>query len=318
MSSTVLLLVACVLLVGFTLAAMMLLAADRQARRIGTRQEQLIGQYRLVLPPVSTRQRALQALRAPAAREAIRRLFGMDPLRTDPYPLKLWLVLPLAFAAGYAARWLLKGVLGDFAWLLLPTVALIMTRQIYKGSDAKRVDVIYRQFPDALAMIVRAVRVGIPVTEALWAVSRDAEQPTAALFGKLYDQVGIGTALEDALRDLALRTHVPEYRFFATALSLQSQTGGGLTETLENLADVIRKRVALKSRGFALAAEARTSAGVLAVLPVFSGLALLVLDPAYLMPLFREKQGQAVLGCTVVWLCLGVWSMRTMIRKSLS
>ena len=318
MSSTGLLLVASVLLVGFTLAAVMLLAADRQARRIGTRKEQLIGQYRLVLPPVSTRQRALQALRAPAAREAIRRLFGMDPLRTDPYPLKLWLVLPLAFAAGYAARWLLKGVLGDFAWLLLPTVALIMTRQIYKGSDAKRVDVIYRQFPDALAMIVRAVRVGIPVTEALWAVSRDAEQPTAALFGKLYDQVGIGTALEDALRDLAIRTHVPEYRFFATALSLQSQTGGGLTETLENLADVIRKRVALKSRGFALAAEARTSAGVLAVLPVFSGLALLVLDPAYLMPLFREKQGQAVLGCTVVWLCLGVWSMRTMIRKSLS
>ena len=64
-----------------------------------------------------------------------------------------------------------------------------------------------------------------------------------------------------------------EYRFFATALGLQSQTGGGLTETLENLADVIRKRVALKARGYALAAEARTSAGVLALLPVLAGLA---------------------------------------------
>ncbi|WP_428390432.1 type II secretion system F family protein [Lichenicoccus sp.] len=318
MSNAGLLLAASMLLVGLMVAAMMLLAADRQSRRISTRQEQLISQYRLVLPPVSTRQRAMQALRAPAAREAIRRLLGMDPLRSDPYPLKLWIVLPLALAAGYAAQWLLHGVLGAFAWLLLPTAALIMIRQIYKGADAKRVNTIYRQFPDALAMIVRAVRVGIPVTEALWAVSRDAEQPTAALFGKLYDQVGIGTSLEDALRDLAERTHVPEYRFFATALSLQSQTGGGLTETLENLADVIRKRVALKARGFALAAEARTSAAVLAVLPVFSGIALMVLDPAYLMPLFREKQGQAVLGCTVVWLCLGVLSMRTLIRKSLA
>ncbi len=92
-------------------------------------------------------------------------------------------------------------------------------------------------------------------------MAQDSEAPTSVEFGRLYDQVSIGTPLEDALREMAARNKLPEYRFFATALALQSQTGGGLTETLENLADVVRKRVALKARGYALAAEARTSAG---------------------------------------------------------
>ena len=312
------LLAASLLLVGLTWAAVTLLRADRRQRRISARQEHVIAAYRLARPPKPQGQRLLRALHASATRSALRRLFGMDPDRIDPYPLKLWLVVPLALCIGFAARWLMHGLLGGLSWLLLPLATWFTIRSVYRSSDAKRVDTIYRQFPDALAMIVRAVRVGIPVTEALFSVSRDAEQPTADLFGKLYDQVGIGTTLEEALRELAARTHVPEYRFFATAISLQSQTGGGLTETLENLADVVRKRVALKARGFALASEARTSAAVLAVLPVFAGVALAVLDPNYLMPLLVDARGQTLLGCTVIWLGLGILSMRSMIRRTLS
>ena len=117
---------------------------------------------------------------------------------------------------------------------------------------------------------------------------------------------------------MAARNRLPEYRFFATALALQSQTGGGLTETLENLADVVRKRVALKSRGYALAAEARTSAMVLAVLPVFAGGALAVMNPEYVGVLLQEGTGQTVFGCAVLWLGTGMMSMRYMIRKSLA
>ena len=318
MSAASSLLVASLMLAGFAWAAAALLRADRQTRRIRSRQEQVIAAYRLARPPQPATRRRLPSWRTSAMRRPLRRLFGMDPDRTDAYPVKLWLVAPAALCAGYAARWLLHGLLGLLAWLLLPAVALLVIRAVYRGSDAKRAERIYRQFPDALAMIIRAVRVGIPVTEALWAVSRDAEEPTASLFAKLYDQVGIGTPLDEALRDLAERAHVPEYRFFASAVGLQSQTGGGLTETLENLADVIRKRVALKARGLALAAEARTSAGVLAVLPVFTALALAVLDRAYLLPLFTDKRGQTLLGCTIVWLCLGLLTMRVMIKRTLS
>ncbi len=318
MSAASLLLVASLMLVVFGLAAAALLRADQQTSRVRARQEQVIAAYRLARPPKPSARRLLPPLRTSTLRRPLRRLFGMDPDRTDAYPLKIWLIAPPALCAGLAARWLLHGLLGPLAWLLLPGVALFVIRAVYRRSDAKRAECIYRQFPDALAMIIRAVRVGIPVTEALWAVSRDAEQPTASLFAKLYDQVGIGTPLDEALRDLAERAHIPEYRFFASAVGLQSQTGGGLTETLENLADVIRKRVALKARGLALAAEARTSAGVLAVLPIFTAMALVVLDQDYLLPLFTDQRGQTLLGCTIVWLCLGMLTMRVMIKRTLS
>ena len=117
---------------------------------------------------------------------------------------------------------------------------------------------------------------------------------------------------------MAARNRLPEYRFFATALALQSQTGGGLTETLENLAEVIRKRLALQSRGYALASEARTSAGVLTALPIFSCLALAVLNPDYIGSLFEPGSGQTLFGVTVVWLGTGMFVMRLMIRKSLT
>jgi tight adherence protein B len=214
-------------------------------------------------------------------------------------------------------QWLLHGLLGNLSLGLLPLVSFWVVRSVYKGSDAKRSNKLYSQFPDALATIVRGVRVGIPVSEALKAVAQDSEMPTSIEFGRLYDQVSIGTPIEDALREMASRNKLPEYRFFATALALQSQTGGGLTETLENLADVVRKRVALKSRGYALAAEARTSAAVLAVLPIFAGGALAVLNPDYIAELFQEGPGQTLFGCTVLWLALGMVVMRFMIKKSL-
>ena len=86
--------------------------------------------------------------------------------------------------------------------------------------------------------------------------------------------MSIGVTLEDALREMATRNDLQEYRFFATALALQSQTGGGLSDTLEGLADVMRKRLALTARGHALAAEAKTSIMILASLPFVSGGAL--------------------------------------------
>jgi tight adherence protein B len=111
---------------------------------------------------------------------------------------------------------------------------------------------------------------------------------------------------------------VAEYRFFATALSLQNQTGGGLSETLENLAEVIRKRVALKQRGYALAAEARTSAGILAILPFFTAGALAVMNPGYLGLLFNDPGGQRILAVASGLMLLGILSMRSLIRRSLS
>ena len=111
---------------------------------------------------------------------------------------------------------------------------------------------------------------------------------------------------------------MPEYRFFATALALQNQTGGGLGETLENLAEVIRKRVALKERGYALAGEARTSAGILGALPFVTTALLAVLNPPYILVLFTDPGGQRILAAAMGLLLVGILMMRTMIKRSLS
>lgn len=166
-------------------------------------------------------------------------------------------------------------------------------------------------------MIVRSVRVGIPVSEAIRTVSREGPEPTAIEFGRLSDQVAIGVALEDALRDVAVRSGLPEYRFFATALALQAQTGGALTEILENLADVIRKRVATRARAHALASEAKTSSYILAALPVVTGLAIGVLNPKYMSLLFTDPMGNKVFAAAIGMLGLGMGVMRLTISRSL-
>ena len=295
-----------------------LLRADERSRQMTARRQAALNAYHSSEAPLATFARLSVTLPTASLKKRLSQLVGMDPYRRDPYRYKLYLVLPISLLPGYAVQWLLHGLLGSFSLSLMPLTALFVTRAYYRGADAKRMATLYRQFPDALATIVRAVRVGIPVTESLRAVAQDSEAPTSVEFMRLYDQVGIGTPLEEALREMAARNRLPEYRFFATALALQSQTGGGLTETLENLADVVRRRVALKARGYALASEARTSSGVLTVLPFFSGGALAVMNPSYIGALFEEGPGQTLFGAAVVWLGLGMIVMRTMIRKSLS
>ena len=194
----------------------------------------------------------------------------------------------------------------------------LFCRWAFGWLDTRRIETLFRQFPDALGMVTRAVRVGIPVSEAIRSVAREGPKETAAEFQRIADRLSIGLPIDQALAETAHRNGVPEYRFFATALALQSQTGGGLGETLENLAEVIRKRVALKERGYALAAEARTSAGILAALPFFTAGVLAVLSPGYVAMLFTDPSGQRVLAAAIGLLLIGILVMRSMIKRSLS
>jgi tight adherence protein B len=149
-------------------------------------------------------------------------------------------------------------------------------------------------------------------------VAREADAPTRPEFALLYDRVSIGVTLEDALREMSTRNKLPEYRFFTTALALQSQTGGGLSEALEGLADVMRRRLALKARGHAMAAEAKTSIIILASLPFVTGGALGVLNPHYVGRLFTDPGCQKVLMAAIIMLGSGLLVMRGMIRKILA
>jgi tight adherence protein B len=245
-------------------------------------------------------------------------VFGFDPAGLDRYPLNWWLIVLIALVGAKVAQSLASDMVGQWSMLVLPIAWVLLSRTLFGFFEKRYQDSLLHQFPEALQMIVRTVRVGIPVLRAINNVARDAPVPTCHLFSRLVSQVSVGVALDDAVFEMAQRSKLPEYRFFATAITLQMQTGGALSETLENLADVIRKRVALKARALALASEARTSAMVLAALPFVSGTSLYILNPAYIGKLFEPGLGQTIFSTAVLSLGCGLLAMRSLIRRSLA
>lgn len=248
-------------------------------------------------------------------------LIGVDLQQSETYPIKWWLVPPITLAIALIITTLASHPFHNYKPILyvvaLPIEWLVLTKVMFNSFTTRRNSKLLEQFPDALSTIVRCVRVGIPMGEALRTVARDAQEPTKGEFDILADKVSIGIPLDVALRELALRIKLTEYQFFATALTLQARSGGGITQTLETLAEVIRKRVGLKARGLALTAEARTSSGILAALPFIAGGAIFFMQRPYMMLLFTTSSGQSVLALAILMLGTGLGIIKFMINSVL-
>jgi tight adherence protein B len=245
---------------------------------------------------------------------------NFDLNQTDTYPIKWWLIPVVTIAVSWIIVEIASHPIGHKYFLLVigwPVCSVFLTKFVFNWLNNRRNGKLLEQFPDALNSIVRAVRVGIPMAEALRTVARDAQEPTKAEFLILADKVSIGIPLDVALRELAIRIKLTEYQFFATALTLQARSGGGITQTLETLADVIRKRVGLKARGYALTAEARTSALILALLPFVALGGIFVMQRAYADQLFYTKSGQSCLGAAILLMVAGMGTIQYMINNVL-
>ncbi len=248
---------------------------------------------------------------------------GVDLQQQAAYPIPWFLVPPITLVVTIVLIYLGTHPLGGFPtivyllYVLTPVVWLYLTRFVFAMFTNRRNAKLLAQFPDALNTIVRCVRVGIPVGEALRTVAADALEPTKTEFTILADKVAIGISVDVALAELAERIKLTEYRFFATALSLQSRSGGNITQTLETLADVIRKRVGLKARGYALTAEARMSSYLLLGLPFVAAGAIFLLERNYIIILFTTPPGQTVLGIAGLFMFLGYGSIQYLLSSVL-
>jgi tight adherence protein B len=172
-------------------------------------------------------------------------------------------------------------------------------------------------FPDALDLIVRGVRAGLPAPEAIEVVTREIRPPVGTEFRRMLDEMRIGIEMETALQHAADRIRVPDFHFFVVSLMLQRQTGGGIAETLSNLSTIIRQRKALRLKARALTAEATASAAIVAATPFVAGVGLFFINRDLMSILFVDPRGRFMLGLAIVCLLLGIAAMKIMIEKSL-
>jgi tight adherence protein B len=309
---------ACLLLVVACIAALPFMRAEQRRRKVQDRIAQHVGPYARTAASTARGRGNIAGGERRTLLLWLARLVAFDPAHRDYYPIAWWVVLPTTLLVARVVVLLAESLFGRVALAVLPLIWFLLIRQFYRWCERRRLQKLFEQFPDALSMLVRAVRIGIPITGGMRNIATDSPDPTGREFRQVVDQITLGVTLDQALIALATRNKVPEYGFFATALALQAETGGAVGETLERLADVIRKRVALREHARALASEARTSIGILAALPFFAGGALALINPEYLNTLFVEPRGRAVFATAVILLSTGIVVMRTIVSRSLS
>ena len=229
----------------------------------------------------------------------------------------LTLVLISLIACGGAWQ-IFHVLLGLPLWMTIPLVAFaawfspnVLARLEQGRADKRFVDL----FPDAIDMIVRMLRAGLPVNAAIRTVAQEAPAPINGVFASVADQIDIGISFDDALGIGSDRIGLPDFRFFAAAIALQHTTGGNLVTTLEILGEIVRRRRAGRMKARAVTAEVRMSAYVLAAIPFVVFGALLLVSPAYLRPLFVDPRGNIILAVSFVLLLMAFITMRSMMRS---
>ncbi len=170
-------------------------------------------------------------------------------------------------------------------------------------------------FPDALDLIVRAVRAGLPALEAIDLSTREIAAPVCTEFQRMLDAMRVGVEMEDALQETAERIRVPDFRFFVVCLLLQRRTGGGLADTLSSLSTLIRQRRAVRLKARALTAETKASAVVVAMMPLIAGAGLFLIKRQIMLSLLVDPRGRFMLGVAILSLLLGISTMIIIIRK---
>lgn len=167
------------------------------------------------------------------------------------------------------------------------------------------------QLPDAIDLIARAVRAGHPLSEGLRMAAEEAPDPLAAEFRVTFEEQKFGLPFEEALLGLGDRVEVVDIRILITAILVQREVGGNLSEILEQISETMRARFNLRRQVRVYTAQGRMSGYTLAALPVFVGLAVQAINPAYLQTLFVEPLGQALLGTAVFMQAIGfIWIRR--------
>jgi tight adherence protein B len=228
--------------------------------------------------------------------------------------------------------------LGKYAMICLGIVALVSVGLIFRGAPIilslllglffgiggphfvigrmikRRVAKFNSNFPDAIELMVRGLRSGLPITETLGIVASEIPGPVGVEFRMVADKMKIGRTMEAALQDTADRLGTPEFQFFVITLAIQRETGGNLAETLSNLADVLRKRAQMKLKIRAMSSESKASAYIVGALPFIVFGLVYMINPHYMGGFFTDQRLEVAGLGGMVWMGIGAAIMAKMVN----
>jgi tight adherence protein B len=243
----------------------------------------------------------------------IERLDRLRYLANAQLPAGFFILLALLFAsAGFVGFYLMKIDL----MLNVPLAIFIGTfpflyLYIKKNKRMKKFQV---QLPEALDLMARSLRAGHAFSTGMKLAAEEFEDPLGPEFSVTLDEINFGLGVPDALNNFVNRVECQDLNFFVVAVILQRETGGNLSEIMENIAYLIRERFKLYGKVKTLAAEGKLSMWVLLALPFFIIGALFVVNPAYIMDLFIEPVGRIMCGIALVMMFIGYLVMRRMVN----
>ncbi|ATE64853.1 type II secretion system F family protein [Rhizorhabdus dicambivorans] len=275
-------------------------------------------------PAVSDQVRKLLASRATLAKreETAFSRFLPDPVeitRKIEAAGKKWTVRQYFIGMGitFAVPFLILPILGLPLWMALivaTAAALALPRLFLNFMGKRRIAQFVARFPDAIELLVRGLRAGLPIAETMSAIASEIEGPVGSEFQAVSDRMRIGRTLEAALQETADRLGTAEFQFFVITLAIQRETGGNLAETLSNLSDVLRKRMQMKLKISAMSSESKASAYIIGALPfVVFGL-ISFISPTYMAGFFSDQRLMIAGMGGLIWMSIGAYIMRQMIN----
>jgi len=191
----------------------------------------------------------------------------------------------------------------------------LLLPHFYVGAKRKRrFKSFTAEFPNAVDIVVRGVRAGLPLVDCLRIIATEAQEPVRSEFREIIEDQTLGMPLDQAVERLPERIPLQEANFFSIVIAIQSRTGGSLSEALGNLSKVLRERVKLQAKIKSMSAEAKASGSIIGALPIVVSLLVYLTSPDYIALLFTTMTGKLVLAGCALWMGTGILVMRKMIN----
>ncbi|WP_392354532.1 type II secretion system F family protein [Brevundimonas sp. LF-1] len=266
--------------------------------------------------PEARRKQIMVQLREVDRRERKARMTTSAKLKQAGLELSLRTFVVISVAMGLIGA-LLAFVLGGNILIVLGVgiaMGLGLPRWVVNMKAKARMKKFSLAFPDAVDVLVRGIKTGLPVHDCFKVIARESPEPLAGEFRLLVEGMGVGLTLADALDKMYMRMPTPELKFFAIVIAIQQKSGGNLAEALSNLTSVLRARRMMGEKIKAMSSEAVASAAIIGSLPPVVMIMVTLTSPSYMMLLFTDGRGHVMLLGAVLWMATGVFVMKRMIN----